>query len=229
MEVRTNSFAFLHRPSFSIIAAISMFHRVLYKWHRKLCEEHCFVEYLKWEIVGIKRMKGLRGRETVGNMEREREREEGEGKALPVETPTFPMSSYKPERSPIQYLIHAERKSAHNVSTALKGHRGVFCWSWERFETVHIAADNYSKITNHFNCHSPFSRVCCKAARSYRTFNIYSDNAFSECSQKMQSGCSTEPWLDAELNEPTHITPTSSLPPNAEQINSLSLQSFPCP
>lgn len=37
---------------------------------------------------------------------------------------------------------------------------------------------------------------------------------------------STETWPDAKWNEPIHISP---LPPNAQQINSLSLQSLPCP
>lgn len=34
-------------------------------------------------------------------------------------------------------------------------------------------------------------------------------------------GTGAKRWHDAELNEPLHITPTSALPPNAQQINSL--------
>ena len=56
---------------------------------------------------------------------------------------------------------------------------------------------------------------------------VHSKNTFFEYSQKCSpvggGGVGDEPWLDAELNEPMHITPTSSLPPNAQQINSLSL------
>lgn len=65
-------------------------------------------------------MKGLRGRAALrelGGREGERGRER---LSLPVETPTFPMSSYNLERSLIQKLMHIQRKGAPNVSPALK-------------------------------------------------------------------------------------------------------------
>lgn len=45
---------------------------------------------------------------------------------LPVETPTFPMSSHKPERSLIQYLIVAETQVTQIVHY-LKGPPGTSC------------------------------------------------------------------------------------------------------
>lgn len=50
MEVKTGLFAFfffLHRLSSSIIAFLLMLRRVAHKSRRNLCEEHCFVEYLR--------------------------------------------------------------------------------------------------------------------------------------------------------------------------------------
>lgn len=150
MKVRTGPFLHLYsdHPAF-IFAFLCLLHRftkVAQNSARTMVSSRVLKVKSRRQIMQNKN--GLRGRETVGSMEREcKWKKRGREKhQFPVETPTFPMSSCKPERSLIQYLVHMERKGAHNVSAALRSHWGAFGCSCKRFKTKHITDESFTEI-----------------------------------------------------------------------------------
>ena len=176
-------------------------------------------EHLKWDIV--EKIRQNERSEGEGDCrlhgEGEREKREGEGKSLTSCGNTH-FSHELIQTRKVTYSIpntQGEKESAQCVHClkAVKGRWGAFCWRWRNAS----GQDTLPQRNMWKQQQQQKSLGWAESTVRTLSLNIHRNAV------RWEGVVGDEPWLDAELNEPMHITPTSSLPPNAQQINSLSL------